>query len=159
MVTTKLCTEGGGNKALNRECRRGFGKFIEKAGAARKMPQIVACGSRENAYERFKTVLATGYAAILLVDAEGQVAAAAEPWEHLKTSDGWDRPSGATDEQCHLMVQVMESWFLADVDALASFYGQGFQSDVLSSNPNIEQIPSRLLKNPEVYSGLEAARR
>ena len=146
MVTTKLCTEGGGNKALNRECRRGVGKFIEKAGAARKMPQIVACGSRENAYERFKTVLATGYAAILLVDAEEPVAAAG-PWEHLKTSDGWDRPSGATDEQCHLMVQVMESWFLADVDALASFYGQGFQSGVLSSNPNIEQIPKEDVLN------------
>ena len=139
MVTTKLCVEGGGNKTLNRECRRGFGKFVEKAGAAGKMPQIVACGSRENAYDSFKTVLATGCAAILLVDAEEQVTAQG-PWQHLKTRDNWDRPSSATDDQCHLMVQAMESWFLADVDTLESFYGQGFRPQDLPKNPEIEKV-------------------
>ena len=47
------------------------------------------------------------------------------------------------DEQCHLMVQVMDvEWFLADRDALESYYGQGFLEAVrfLKLNPNVEQV-------------------
>ena len=38
------------------------------------------------------------------------------------------------------MVEVMESWFLADVDALESFYGQGFRRQALPPNPKVEDI-------------------
>ena len=79
---------------------------------------------------------------MLLLDAEGPVTARG-PWQHLERNDRWSRPLGATDDQCHLMVQVMESWFLADPDALESFYGQGFQKGVLSGNPNIEDVPKQ----------------
>ena len=65
------------------------------------------------------------------------------PWQHLKARDGWERPDGATDSQCHLMVQVMESWFLADADTLDSFYGQGFRKQDLSANPSIEEVPKQ----------------
>ena len=41
------------------------------------------------------------------------------------------------------MVQVMESWFLADVDALESFYGRNFRRRVLPASPNIEQVAKR----------------
>ena len=62
------------------------------------------------------------------------------PWQHLKERDGWNRPEGATDEQCQFMVQAMESWFLADRTALSAYYGQGFQENPLPSNPQIEQV-------------------
>ena len=52
------------------------------------------------------------------------------------------------------MVQVMESWFLADVDTLESFYGQGFRRRSLPANPNIEDIPKQ-----DVDNGLVAATR
>ena len=50
------------------------------------------------------------------------------------------------------MVQAMESWFLADKEALTAYYGQGFRRQSLPANPNIEQIP----KN-DVLDGLQRA--
>ena len=105
------------------------------------MPRIVACGTRRDAYDNFKThsKSSDNLLPMLLVDAEGPVAAA-EPWRHLEDQDGWKRPANATNEQCHLMVQAMESWFLADKEALGEFYGQGFQEGALPANPQIEDI-------------------
>ena len=142
MVSVQIYVEGGGSsKALKTACRRGFRKFIENAGLTGPMPpKVVACGSRGNAYQSFQKAHTSGNVdAMLLVDAEGPVTAAGS-WQHLKTSDNWNRPNGTTDDQCHLMVQVMESWFLADADVLASFYGQNFRSQDLMANPDIERV-------------------
>jgi len=104
------------------------------------MPRIVACGDRENAFDRFKTGHASGgVSAMLLVDAEGPVRAKTG-WGHLQQKDGWRRPKGVANEQCHLMVQVMESWFLADVDALEGYFGPGFRRQRLPQNPDVEEI-------------------
>ena len=139
-MSVALYVEGGGDsKALKTACRRGFSKFIENAGLAGRMPRIVACGSRENAYDDFKTAHVAGDSAMLLVDAEGPVTASG-PWRHLKATDGWDPPAAASDQKCHLMVEIMKSWFLADVRALESFYGQGFRTQRLPKNPNVEQV-------------------
>ena len=140
-MNVKLYVEGGGDsRELRTACRRAFTKFIEKAGTAGRMPRIVACGSRQNAYDSFKTAhVHEDGNVMLLVDAEAPVTSQ-EPWQHLNARDGWERPDAATNEQCHLMVQVMESWFLADVDVLASFYGNGFRRVSLPQNPNIEQV-------------------
>ena len=153
-MTVKLYVEGGGDsKVLRSQCRKGFRTFFEKAGLAGKMPSVVACGSRGEAYRDFKTAHGHSQSAMLLVDAEGPVTTPG-PWQHLKVRDGWDRPASASDDQCHLMVQVMESWFLADPDALASFYGQGFRPQSLSKNPNIEQVSKQ-----DVLDGLGTAAR
>ncbi len=60
----------------------------------------------------------------------------------------------AEENQCHLMVQVMESWFFADKDKLAEFYGQNFNRNALSNNTNIEKIPKA-----NIESGLANATR
>ena len=39
------------------------------------------------------------------------------------------------------MVQIMESWFLADIDALRRFYDGGFRESALEGNPRVEEIP------------------
>ena len=140
MVSVRLYVEGGGNtRTLNKDCRKGFRVLIEKAGLTGSIPNIIPCGSRGDAYNDFRTAHAAGEPAMLLVDAEGPVTSTG-PWQHLKDNDNWDRPATATDGQCHLMVQVMESWFLADADALASFYGQNFRSQDLPANPDIEKV-------------------
>lgn len=152
MVSAKVYLEGGGNgKTLKTACRKGFAKFIEKAGGAGKMPQIVACGSRGNAYGDFSKAHAAGVAALLLIDAECPVTAHGS-WQHLQMTDGWNRPPNATDDQCHLMVEVLESWFLADVDALQLFYGQGFLKQALPANPQIENVSKQ-----DVLTGLGQA--
>ena len=154
-MNAKLYVEGGGDsKVLKTECRKGFRMFLERAGLAGNMPGIVACGSRQKAYDSFETAHASqAGVAMLVVDAEGPVTASG-PWQHLKARDGWDRPDAASDDQCHLMVQVMESWFLADSDALESFYGQGFRPQSLPANPNTEKVSKQ-----DVFNRLDAATR
>ncbi len=152
----KVYVEGGGKgKALIIECRRGFSTLFEKAGLAGRMPKVVACGGRGNAYDRFCYALRRAEPEefpILLVDSEDAVTAL--PWQHLKTRDKWDRPDGAEDDHVYLMVQCMEAWFLADREQLAQYFGQGFRENALPKNPNIEEI----LKN-KVLGALDAATR
>ena len=50
------------------------------------------------------------------------------------------------------MVQVMESWFLADCDALRAYYRAQLRESALPQNPQIEQIPKR-----DVLEGLKRA--
>ncbi len=156
MVRVKLLVEGGGDgkrKPVNRECRKGFSLFLEKAGLGR-MPEITACGGRRKAYEKFERELGNGDdEVVLLVDAEGPVTSRT-PWEHLKARDDWDRPPGARDDQCHLMTQVMESWFLADIQAIRDYYGPGFQENALPKYPNVEDAPKQ-----DVLDGLDKAAR
>ena len=79
---------------------------------------------------------------MLLVDSESPVTATS-PWEHLKNreDDRWEKPPTATDEQCHLMVQCMEAWFIADKDTLGTYYGSSFQKDKLPQRTNIADVP------------------
>lgn len=101
---------------------------------------------------------------MLLVDSEEPVAGGHGqddnplnwlPWAHLqeRSGDGWERPIGSKDADCHLMVQVMESWFLADRATLKSFFGQGF-------NENRLPAPGRdihSLSKADVYRALQNA--
>ena len=156
MVSIKLYVEGGSDsKTLRTACREGFGTFIEKAGLSGRMPRIVACGGRDKAYDKFKIAHANQDGiSLLLVDAERPVDQAGA-WEHLQGApDEWPRPVGATDDQCHLMVQIMESWFLADRDALQEFYGQGYRGNALPQNPQIERVAK-----DDVLNGLDRAAR
>jgi len=124
----KIYVEGGGDTdALRSQLRQAMSKFLKKL-KWDKMPAIVACGGREQAFDRFSTAIKQGKNAFLLVDSEDAVAPEyqGKPWRHLKQRDDWDQPEGTKDDQCHLMVQCMESWFLADKDAVANYFGQGF---------------------------------
>jgi hypothetical protein len=148
--------EGGGdrNKALSTRCRQGFAEFLQRAGFRDRMPKIVACGGRQQAYESFKMASENGRSgeiAILLVDGEGPVTAM-NPWQHARDHDAWTCPQGMTGDYLHFMVQAMEAWFYADKEALQAYYGQGFRMGALSQRADIESIP----KN-ELFSGLHDA--
>ena len=52
------------------------------------------------------------------------------------------------------MVQTMESWFLADKERLAEFYGKDFNPKKLPQNENVELIPKK-----DVIKGLKEAAR
>ncbi len=45
------------------------------------------------------------------------------------------------------MVQVMESWFFADKETLAEFYGQNFNLNALKKNTNVEKIAKADVEN------------
>jgi hypothetical protein len=137
----KLFVEGGGDsKALRTECREAFNTWLRSVGL-KSFPRIVASGSRNDAFNDFKTAIENGEEAMLLVDSEDAVDAKHQqgapeiwlPWAHLKARDGWDKPAGSADLHCHLMVECMENWFLGDSAKLASFFGQDFKANKLSA--------------------------
>jgi hypothetical protein len=39
------------------------------------------------------------------------------------------------------MVELMEAWFLADGDALAAYYGNGFQRTAIRDTADVERVP------------------
>ncbi len=56
------------------------------------------------------------------------------------------------------MVQCMESWFLADVSALESFFGAGFRRASLSRRDDIEEIPKGDVFN-QLYSASRGSKK
>lgn len=156
--TRKLFVEGGGdhNDALKTECRRAFAALLEKAGFKGRMPRIVACGGRQNAFDQFCTAMDGGELAILLVDSEGPVDQESS-WQHVaqRPGDRWVKPADATEDHLHLMVQCMEAWFLADRQAIRTFFGQGFNENTL---PPVTCAPEDVEKL-DLYRKLEQATR
>ena len=155
MVSVEIYVEGGGQgKHLKSRCREGFREFFRKAGLEGHMPRIKACGSRNDTLDDFRGALRLAGPAekpLLLVDSEDPVKSNGTPWQHLCNRDGWERPNNAQDNQAHLMVQCMESWFLADVPALESFFGTGFKPP--ARRDDIEHIPKQdVLRNLEIAS-------
>ena len=157
-MKVKLYVEGAGQTDLQRrECRAAFSLFFGAAGLGGKRPRTVACGGRSRAYDAFKTAVRTqrpNELPLLLVDSEGPVAQGHSTWEHLKArpGDGWDKPKGAADDQAFLMVQVMETWFIADRDALQTFSGNRFRGNAIPSWPDLEVVPKE-----NVYAALDRA--
>jgi hypothetical protein len=154
-----LYVEGGGNKDSRARLRESFSRFLSEPRLAAHQRSIqwrvVMCGSREEAYRMFEDRLLRHPSTLvfLLVDAERLVASASTR-EHLGSGeDGWDL-SFAADQQCHLMAQVMESWFLADPDALERFYGQAFGKSQIPRRTNVEEVPK-----DEVMASLDNASR
>jgi hypothetical protein len=45
------------------------------------------------------------------------------------------------------MVQTMEAWIVADIEALRSYYGQGFNPNPLPRNPRIETVDRHTIAN------------
>ena len=158
----KLFVEGGGDSnTLHTECRAAFRAFITKAGVENR-PRIVACGSRNQAYQDYCTAINQGEPALLLVDSEAPVADQHQsgapqnwqPWQHLKARDNWDKPNAAPDSDCHLMVQCMESWLVADQPALTAYFGNDFKAHKLPPNSNVE-----VLDKDTLYKALKQASR
>ena len=157
-MTIKIYVEGGGDgRELRARCRRGFSSFFGKANLIGRMPQVIACGSRQRSCDRFTAALRSASdkkLVVLLVDSEGPVTESSGPWFHLRNRDGWDKPAGATDENAHLMVQCMEAWFLADKSCLAALFGDGFNRNALPGNQSIEEVAKA-----DVLDGLKRATR
>ena len=127
---------------------KGFNAFlkpvIDSARQRRIRFQLVSGGSIAETIKDFLDAIQDNPDAfnILLVDSDGPdngnlIAS-------VRALSTWDNHIGATvqDGQIHFMVQVMESWFLADRDALGRYYGRDFQPNRLPPNQNVEQIPS-----------------
>lgn len=140
--------EGGGPGAGGKAAiRRGMDRFLRSAKDAARTAGIgwdlVPCGPRNETYRRFRAALnqtRESVVHILLVDAETDVTTGARV--HLKNQEDWDL-RGVDDKAVHLMVQVMETWIVADPKALADYYGRGFHAGSLPSRHDLEQEPKK----------------
>jgi hypothetical protein len=151
----RIYIEGGGDPFSKARMREAFSKFLagprDAARQRRASWTLILCGSRDDTFKAFQQGVKNYPEAdvFLLVDAEQPVAGS--PLNHLTTREPWDL-SIATDEQCQLMAQVMESWFLADPQVLKEFYGAQFGSKQIPARENVEEIDKKT-----VFAALKAS--
>jgi hypothetical protein len=147
-VSVRIYVEGGGDHRRTLDaCRQAFAQFFSKIAPVGARPRVIAAGDGTAAFNDFCNALTRhpDNFVLLLVDSEDPVSTGTTAWHHLeaRTQDGWSRPTIATDEQAHLMVQCMEAWFLADRATLAAYYGHEFLVDSLPGQPKVELIAKR----------------
>ena len=156
-MVAKLYIEGGGERRdLSARFREGWNEFFKSAGLASKT-KVVRGGGRGKTFDLFVTATENNRPneiPILLVDSEDPVASGHTVWQHLfaRKDDGWQRPPNADDDQAFLMVQAMETWFLADRDALRKYFGTRFRQNALKKWPDLEAVPK-----PTVLAALKRA--
>ncbi len=148
----RIYVEGGGDSQHTKGAlRQGFESFLKPVREiARKRKirfQVIMCGSCQDAYLNYLSALKTHRQAVnvLLVDSEGPVAASDSPGDHLRKRD-WKLPR-PFDPRYHLMVQAMEALFMADADALVSYYGQNLRRSALPVHANLEEVTVNDLSN------------
>ena len=149
MSGVTIYMEGGGDsKDQKAQLRHGMSQFLatlkEQARAKNWKWKLTPCGGRQAAHEAFLNARrrpAPGELIVLLVDSEAPVTAASSA-AHLREreGDGWVL-TGVPEVHIHLMVQAMETWIVADPDALATYYGQKFGRNALPTRANLEEEP------------------
>lgn len=157
-MSARIYVEGGGaGELLDTLFRQGWNEFFRRAGLVGRMPRVVRGQGRLRTFDLFVTRVRNpraGELPLLLVDSEEAVAPAHTAWQHLKArpGDNWDRPNGVADHQAFLMVQVMETWFLADRALLRDYFGPSLREAHLRAWPALEQV-----SKPDVMNALEQA--
>lgn len=157
MTRIVVFMEGGGEKKEGKAAlRKGMDAFLNSAKAVARRKslrwRVVACGSRNQAYRQFRAAVAarTGDLPFLLVDSEDGVMRS--PRAHLTARDGWDRLDDVAEDLIQLMVRTMETWLIADLEAVQAYYGRNFKANSLPRHRDLEQVPKQ-----DVSSGLERA--
>lgn len=145
MVTIKIYIEGGGEgKDLDIRFREAWTKFFKAAGLSGRMPRPVRGKGRAHTFDLFRTAVQNngpGEVPLLLLDSEDAVAPNHNVWQHLKNRDGWDKPGKATEDHAYLMVQVMETWLIADPNALSNYFGHKFKASKIPAWFDLETQP------------------
>jgi hypothetical protein len=147
-----VVVEGSAPGHLAADCRRAFKELFRKLQIRRHpsdvypaVPDVIAAGPRRLAYKSFCNLIkhaAPNTTYLLLVDSESPISLGSSKWLHLLNREGdkWIKPDGVGEEHVFLMVQEMESWLIADPDALSIYYGQGFDKNKLPKNKDVEAV-------------------
>lgn len=150
----KLYVEGGGKgsqKNATIKLQQGFDTFfktLKEATRDKKISfRIIPSADTQTTYEDFMRSVENSPNSfnLLLVDSDEEVNE--EPRAFLQNKHKKWKLRNVKNEQCHLMVQIMESWFYADKEKLAEFYGKDFNQKKLSKHSNVEKIPKLDVEN------------
>src|ERR1017187_4128917 len=103
LVSAYIYIEGGavgaGSKYLKTKCQEAFHKLLDRMGFMGRKPRLVACGGRNDVYERFVIEHSAGgenYVA-MWIDSEDPMVNPNTAWQHLQnvsTVPKWPRPAG-----------------------------------------------------------------
>lgn len=130
-----------GDRRLRRGFHEFFGELIRDARQRWIRFELIPCGGR--AVRDFMNALRAHPAALnlLLVDCEGPPAHCVI--QRLRRRSDWKPPRGTVvgDNRVFRMIELMESWFLADQAALAGYYGRGFNAKRLPGESAVQAIP------------------
>ena len=144
MTGIAIYMEGGGDSHDGRAALRvGMDALLKPlkdiAQRERMRWRLIACGGRDAAFKAFRNAAKDDDTIVaLLVDSEGPVSTT--PTAHLAERDGW-KLLAADGDAIHLMVQVMETWIVADEAALSRYYGSGLEAGQLPRRPMLEEVP------------------
>jgi hypothetical protein len=146
MVKVTVLVEGGGDdNSLKSRAAAGLRKLIEKLGLKNR-PAIEFLGGRDEVYKRFCREVDRPREPrlyLLLVDSEEEVPYATNDhprWHHLASRDKWQRPSAnVTDAHLHFMVTAMETWIVADKNAIRDRFPADYR-DVISDGTRFESL-------------------
>ena len=131
----------------DRSLREGFRAFLGQADRDFAMRgfkfRLVLCGDRARTLKSFSRGVEEHPDAmvLLLIDSDGPGGThqlLQDVRRKIASQDSTAASMG--DEQLHFMVQVMESWFLADRETLEEFYGSEFRASGLPQNERVEEI-------------------
>jgi len=144
-MVTEIRIYHEGDRKLKEGFRMFFAALFDGARLLRCRMNLIASGGEP--VQDFKDALAKHPTAwnILLKDSDGPDDGRLFSALHLERS---------LEDSVFWMVQVMEAWFLADVEGLKRYYGQGLQEAALHGNPKVEEIPKE-----DVYKRLKDATR
>ena len=147
----QIYIEGGAkgqDRASSVELRRGFSVFfnelVEKAREKKIRFSFIICGSTEitcKIFSQANKISPTDFL-VLLIDSDIAISEDETPKSFLQKQPKLKKYNlkEIAENQCHLMVQVMESWFLADVAALKIHFGVDFKENKLRKNKKVEEI-------------------
>ena len=143
---------GANSKYLNTKCQEAFHKLMDKMGFTGRKPHLVACGGRQNVYDRFCTKLKMAPAEYIAIwiDSEEPMQDTEKAWQHLAavtTVGSWTKPTGADDDQVLFMTTCMETWIATDRNTLISHYGKALQEKHLPSLNNLENLGRHTVQN------------
>jgi hypothetical protein len=146
----RVYIEGGSEgRAADSDFRRGWRKFLNELHELARANgyhglDVVRGKGRADAFRRFQhhREAHPGDLCVLLVDAETAVSEGIRVWDIVanREEDKWQRPSWATEDHLYLMVHTVETWLLADQDALRNFFKRDFDPSPLPTT-NLEDRP------------------
>ncbi len=155
-MNASIYIEGGASgpnsKYLNTKCQEAFHKLLDKMGFTGRKPHLVACGGRQNVFDRFCTKMKTTSAeyVAMWIDSEEPMQDPEKAWQHLAavtTVGPWTKPASADDDQVLFMTTCMETWIATDRNTLISHYGKALQEKHLPSLNNLENLGRHTVQN------------
>lgn len=156
MIGIEIYLEGGGLGKEGRDALRdGMSRFLgslkAEAQTRRLKWRVIPCGGRSETKRQFdaSNKLSADWLRILLVDAEEEVTK--RPYLHLNLRDNWTL-SANDEHRIHLMAQTMETWVVADLNALRAFYPRDLNETALPRANDLESV-----SKADIAAGLERA--